>query len=488
MTDGTERDQPLESLIFRTQAVLVLAAMLGALVPIGGLLHVIRLFAEVGDQTFASIDQEERVHRAAWGVEVAARHAVFECLDTPSAEPGLRDRLATADAALERELTEARGKAPETFLHAASGYHHFAEDAIREGVCLSLTRGEMRRRRLKLDEELTNAWIERIHDLDDLAEAGEQNARRVGLAVGLAGALVAVLVLVFAVRAARRAATRIADPLEAAARAAEAVGAGSEVPVVEAGGIAEVRSLTRAIERMRLDLEATDRAKQSFLASVSHELRTPLAKVREALALLGDGSLGALNDRQQRVVTLARRACEAEVRLVVGLLDLSRLSSGSPIRIREGVALEAIVNAAVSAEADAAQERGVKVTVSLDGRPVKGSFDTELVERAVANLIRNAVSVSARGGAVAVEIAFDTAGAGATVRVVDDGPGLPEALRSDPFRPFVASAVSSTRGPGIGLGLTLAREVARAHGGDLVVERTDARGTVFALALRMTTG
>ena len=244
------------------------------------------------------------MHRAAWGVEVAARHAVFECLDTPSAEPGLRDRLATADAALERELTEARGKAPETFLHAASGYHHFAEDAIREGVCLSLTRGEMRRRRLRWTKSSRTRGSS-ASDLDDLAEAGEQ--KRAGWASPSAspgrsspsscscspcGPRVAP-------RTHRRPASRPRPAPPGGRRRLQ-------VPVVEAGGIAG--SAPHARHRGACASISGDRSREAELPRVglAHELRTPLAKVREALALLGDGSLGALNDRQQRVATLAR--------------------------------------------------------------------------------------------------------------------------------------------------------------------------------------
>src|SRR5690606_12062680 len=140
---------------------------------------------------------------------------------------------------------------------------------------------------------------------------------------------------------------------------ARRVGTGDFRTPVAVDGPLEVQVLADELERMRLHLAQLDALKQGFLASVSHELRTPLSKIREALALLGDGVLGRRATRQARGVESARIACEREIRMVPPLPALSRLRAGSPLRMREGSSIDPIVDDAVADESQEAEALGV---------------------------------------------------------------------------------------------------------------------------------
>ncbi|KYF60708.1 hypothetical protein BE04_43485 [Sorangium cellulosum] len=229
---------------------------------------------------------------------------------------------------------------------------------------------------------------------------------------------------------------------------------------------------------MRRRLAEIETLKQGFLASVSHELRTPLTKIREAISLLEDGvGGGALSERQTRILHIARVACEREIRMVTTLLDLSRLSAGSPIRLQDGSSIDDLIRSAVRDEEAEARERGVSIEVETPGDVPPCSLDVALVERAVANLVRNAASVSKPGQRVLVrrELAEDTRGGRpgrrVTISVTDQGPGVPGEIRQSLFEEFKTQPVAnSPKRVGIGLGLALSRKIARAHGGDLELD------------------
>jgi two-component system sensor histidine kinase GlrK len=192
---------------------------------------------------------------------------------------------------------------------------------------------------------------------------------------------------------------------------------------------------------------------------------------------LSDGTVGELSTQQKRVVTLARNACEQEVRIVEALLDMTRIGSGMPVQRAAGVEIARVVDAAVEAEKAEATARGVAVTVTSTNEAPSIIADAALLERAVANLIRNAVSVSPKESSVEVELT--TQEKRICVEVRDHGPGVEPLLAKKIFEPFNSAAVKAAGRPaGIGLGLTLVREVARAHGGDVSVARKDDQ-TIF---------
>ena len=290
-----------------------------------------------------------------------------------------------------------------------------------------------------------------------------------GLVVAALGAFAAVLV-------ARLTARSVTLPIARLAGDARRLGDGDFSPIVPVGGPPEIEALRRDLERTREKLLGVDRLKQAFLASVSHELRSPLGRLREALALLGDGTLGELTPRQGRVLTLASRACEQEVRIVEALLDMSRVSSGLPVQREAGCDIEKVVEAAVDGELPAALDRSVQIEIERDANPPTLRMDSALVERAIANLVRNAVSVSRPGSSVRVRIGVQDDRRVVRIEVSDDGPGLNEAVKSRIFEPFNAAQVAD-RPAGIGLGLSLAREVARAHGGELELAPGDGKTT-----------
>jgi two-component system, NtrC family, sensor histidine kinase GlrK len=467
-----------------THGALVLLLVVLLVVTSQGLLRMLRVMTTVSDERLSTLNGEEELHRAAWGIEVALRHGRASCADG-QADAVVRDRISIARASFTSAFARHGGTAPVRLREAALKYGALADEARSASTCGFLSSPVPEERRTKLDEEMTDAWIDRLQELHADIKRTEERARAIGYRTALSGIVVAILGAVTAIVVVRSTARSITRPVARLAADATRLGEGDFAPIASVGGPREIEALRGNLERTREKLLGVDRLKQAFLASVSHELRSPLGRLREAIALLADGTVGQLAPQQARVLSLAGRACEQEVRIVEALLDMSRVSSGLPVQLQAGCDIERVVEAAVEGEQDAALERGVGIRVTCKAAPPSLTLDSALIERVVANLVRNAISVSPRNGEVRVVIGVHGTGLDRAVRVdvADDGPGLSAAVVGRIFQPFTAASVAEADRPaGIGLGLSLAREVARAHGGDLDIAR-DRAATTFRLEL-----
>jgi two-component system sensor histidine kinase GlrK len=455
-----------------THGALVCLLIVLLVVTLQGLLRMLAVMTTVSDARLSTLDAEEELHRAAWGVDVALRHGRVACAEgrAGSDDRVVRERIAGAREAFANVFDRRGHAAPIRLREAALKYPTLADEALASPTCSYLSSEVSDARRTTFDEEMTNAWIERLEELHAEVKAAEDRARAIGQRTAMSGLLVAILGAVTAVVVVRSTAQSISGPVARLAADATRLGDGNFAPITTVGGPLEIEGLRRNLERTREKLLGVDRLKQAFLASVSHELRSPLGRLREAISLLEDGTVGALAPQQARIVGLAKRACEQEVRIVEALLDMSRLSSGLPVQLEAGCDIERVVEAAVEDEEQAARERGVSIRVQRKAMLPSLTLDSALIERTVANLVRNAVSVSPRNGEVSVVLEVQGEGAARAVRVdvVDDGPGLSPAVEGRIFQPFAAAEVKQVDRPaGIGLGLSLAREVAKAHGGNL---------------------
>jgi two-component system osmolarity sensor histidine kinase EnvZ len=243
--------------------------------------------------------------------------------------------------------------------------------------------------------------------------------------------------------------------------AAEAFGKGRDVPNFRLEGAAEVRQAARAFLVMRERIQRQISQRTEMLAGVSHDLRTPLTRMKLELELLGE---------DEEIQGLKADVAEME-RMVAGYLDFVRGEGTEAPRVADLVALLRIVIAN-------AERTGAKISL---GGPVELHLPLrpDAVQRAITNLVGNAarfgshVWITVLPGRTAVEIMVD-----------DDGPGIPEDLREAVFRPFFRVEGSRNRMTGgTGLGLTIARDIARSQGGELTLDASPQGGLRAKLAL-----
>ena len=220
----------------------------------------------------------------------------------------------------------------------------------------------------------------------------------------------------------------------------------------------ELRELADTVDGMLDRLEAAFEGQRRFVANASHELRTPLTVIRaEVEVALADPDATAADLRHMGEVVL--EAADRTQSLLDSLLVLARSQQALPRR--EPVDLAAAARTAVAITEREAQARGIHVSLDLEPAPLEG--DPPLVERLVANLIENAVRHNVPGGRMQV-----TTRPG-LVRVENTGPPIaPEDVRrlAEPFERLGRDA----DGPGAGLGLSIVRAVADAHGAQLQLE------------------
>jgi len=238
---------------------------------------------------------------------------------------------------------------------------------------------------------------------------------------------------------------------------------------VQTGLVLEYRRLREREERAAA-LERAEATSTSVLRAVSHDLRTPLATMRASVDGLVSDSV-APADRAELVAAVDSSTGQLE-RLIDNLLDLSRLESGLVHPVLRDRSLEEILPLAV-----AGQPPGV-VILELDESAPLVHTDAGLLERVVANLVANAVRVSA---GTPVRVLAHVLPESVDVLVVDRGPGVPEDRRSRMFEPF--QRLDDTSAGGLGLGLAVARGLAEAVGGTLSAEDTPGGGLTMVLSI-----
>ncbi|CAH0327848.1 Alkaline phosphatase synthesis sensor protein PhoR [Microbacterium sp. Bi128] len=223
------------------------------------------------------------------------------------------------------------------------------------------------------------------------------------------------------------------------------------------------------------------RAREDLVASVSHELRTPLTSIIGYLELALDDT--ALNAATRDQLEIAERNATRLRELVADILAMSAASRhGVDFALRPASAdVGEIVAAAVTSAAQHASAHGIRIDASGVG-PCPGVVDAHRMRQVVDNLLSNAVKYNTRGGAVVVTV--DRVDGTITISVADDGPGISATDQGRVFdRFFRADAVRGSSVHGSGLGLSISRDIARAHGGDITVRSEPGQGTLFTVRL-----
>src|SRR5690606_11856122 len=312
-----------------------------------GMVQVTAVLQTLAEQELEALNEEGYLHRAAWTLDVSMRHGEADCrTGTPSGPT--RSRIADSAARLDLSLTSATDVTP-PMRELAAGYLDLATRMQEREGCEGLLDKTLLRRRADLDEQLTNVWVSRLAELHQQVSVKDLRARKLGTRTAIAGIVLAGLSSVLAALLAGRSARILTRALANLTEVTRRVGRGDlSTPVSIGDGPSELVDLAEEFARMRLQLQELEALKQGILASISHELRTPLSKIRESLALLHDGVVGDVDPRQRQVVEIARRACESEIRMVTTLLDLTRWRAGSPVRMRNGVNLDGVIENAIN--------------------------------------------------------------------------------------------------------------------------------------------
>jgi two-component system osmolarity sensor histidine kinase EnvZ len=242
--------------------------------------------------------------------------------------------------------------------------------------------------------------------------------------------------------------------IERLADAAEAFGRGADFEF-KPYGAREVRQAAQAFLDMKERLQRHIEQRTALLASVSHDLRTPLTRLKLELALA---------EPTPRLAEMKRDLAEME-HMIDEYLAFARGLSGENV---ETVRVRSLIEEV----SEGAKRAGAEVSVKA-GPELQASLRPNAFKRAMANLVMNA---AAHGERIELEARRAAAG-GVEILVDDDGPGIPPDRYEEAFRPF--SRLDEARNQnekGVGLGLALARDMARGHGGDVTLERSPLGG------------
>jgi signal transduction histidine kinase/ActR/RegA family two-component response regulator len=229
------------------------------------------------------------------------------------------------------------------------------------------------------------------------------------------------------------------------------------------------------------ELRLADRRKDQFLATLAHELRNPLAAMSNAVALIEKTPVAS--GPGTRAVTILDRQLRHLVRLIDDLLDASRITTGKLSLVRRPVELTQIIRETVELALPLATHNGLKLTLSLPEASLHVDGDAVRLSQVFSNLLHNACRYTPSGGAI--DVCTERVGESAEVTVRDSGIGVAPDMQERIFELFEQADKSLERGAaGLGIGLTLARQLVQLHSGTLSVSSAGlGKGSSFIVRL-----
>jgi histidine kinase len=291
----------------------------------------------------------------------------------------------------------------------------------------------------------------------------------VGALAGVAAALVVSAITT----------TRIVGPLRSMMQASRRIAAGDYHQRVRSASQDELGDLASSFNRMAETLEQTEQRRLALIGNVAHELRTPLTSIRGVMEGMMDG---VIEPEAATLLSVQREVTRLQ-RLVGDLEQLSRAEAGQIPLHRQPVEPAGLIAAAASRLQSQFDDKGVQLAVELPGALPPVTADAERITQVLLNLLGNALQYTSAGGRVAVQagVQRDTV----LVALRDDGIGIAQDDLPHIFERFYRVDKSRSRaGGGSGIGLTIAKHLVEAHGGQIWAESSGVgRGSTFTFSL-----
>jgi signal transduction histidine kinase len=373
---------------------------------------------------------------------------------------------------------------------------HIAEQTLLEGGRVAISE------RVGLQEAL-GAAEDQLNRIDQALQAAVRaqiaqsarnasRARQISLLTALVSGLLAVLAALFIARS-------VIHSLRRLQTGTHAMAAGNFDHRVPIEGPAELASLARDFNTMAARIGELDELKSDFVSSVSHDLKAPLASMQETTRLMLEGSPGALNERQRRLLELSLQCNDRLSSMISDLLDLASLEAEAMQYDLAPHDLVDLVNQAVDEAAALGAADDIGIRFHPPAEPLAIMADAQWVTRALWNLLSNAVHFSPESTTIETsavglhsrqgllgrhpEAPANVPLPAVVVSVRDHGPGISSEERETIFERFARSDGGRRRGQGTGLGLAITRQIVRQHGGEIWVETATGGGSLFVLAL-----
>ncbi|MBI1886387.1 MAG: HAMP domain-containing histidine kinase [Chloroflexi bacterium] len=285
-------------------------------------------------------------------------------------------------------------------------------------------------------------------------------------------------------------ASTVASRLEAVAAAIRELASGRYDSRLDVAGGDEVAALARDVdslaERLRQaegERAALDRERRDLTTAISHDLRTPLASVRAMVEALDDG---IVRDAEEvaRYYCVMRREIERLSGMIDDLFELARLEAGALRLDKQPLALQEVAAEVVDAMQAQAKVAGIDLRLEVKGEPPHLPLDGARIERALSNLVRNALQHTPVGGWVKVMVFAEDGWV--SLRVADSGEGIDRGELERIWARFYRGDKSRQRakgGDGAGLGLAIVRGVVAAHSGQVAARSSPGRGATFEIRL-----
>lgn len=277
---------------------------------------------------------------------------------------------------------------------------------------------------------------------------------------------------------------RVADELTIAIQNALSV---QEVKDLNENLQQRVESATKELRASNAQLQRLDEAKDEFISMASHQLRTPLTSIKGYISMLMDGDVGAVTGEQKYLLQEAFISSERMVRLIGDFLNVSRLQTGKFIVDRHPVDLAKIVAQEIEGLEPNARSRGLKFTYKKTKKLPLMNLDENKIQQVIMNFSDNAIYYSKEKSKIVVSLAV--VGNKVEFTVKDTGIGVPAAEQAQLFNKFFrATNARKQRPDGTGVGLFLAKKVIDAHGGELIFESQEGKGSTFGFRLPLPKG
>ncbi len=244
----------------------------------------------------------------------------------------------------------------------------------------------------------------------------------------------------------------------------------------------EVNDATVRLRRSNEQLRSLDATKDEFVGMASHQLRTPLTSVKGYLSMVLEGDAGEITKAQRQLLQEAFDSSERMVRLIGDFLNVSRLQTGKFNIDRSQVDLAQLVAEEATNISQVASAHKVRVKFRKPSRFPLLYLDENKIRQVLMNLIDNAIYYSPESDSVKVALSIEEGDA--VLRVVDSGIGVPKEVQKRLFTKFFrAENARQQRPDGTGIGLYLAKKIVDGHGGRLMFESEDGKGSMFGFRL-----